>query len=251
MSEEKTGLTVPKDALALWEGEADTGFEGTGSEDFQITFLNLLQKGSPQVDDAKAEYKKQASVGQFYDPATDELMDDVSVVVCHYKRAMVEWKPDRGGFGGSHAPGIEIGMKRNDKNQPVFDNGNYLQDTRYFFCLRKTKDNDFVPVVIALSSSQIPRAKTWMTRMKSRKIEREDKTKFNPPSWCSYWTLTSTSEQNDKGTWKGWKMEKGEDIVDAEVLKKAKETHEMFKAAENNLNPAPTSGEEDTDKGAM
>lgn len=243
-------MTVPKDALALWAGEGETGFETAGSEDFQIPFLQLLQKGSPQVDDAKPEYKKEAKVGQFYDPATDELMDELSVIPCHYKAAMVEWKPDMGGFAGVHPVGFEKDLKRNDKGQYVLESGNLLVDTRYFFCLRKTDSGDLAPVIIALSSSQIKRAKTWMTRMRSRKIEKPDGTNFTPPMWSSFWNLTSTSEQNDKFTWKGWKMEKGDDVTDADVFKKAKETREMFMASENNINPSAPAQDGD-DSGAM
>ncbi len=243
---------IPEGAMKLWEEEKATGFEGADSEEFQIPFLLLLQKGSPQVDDGKPEYKEEAKVGQFYDPATDELMDQVSVIVCHNKRAMVEWKPDQGGFAGTHPVGAEGKIKPNEKGQFVLENKNYLVDTRYFFCLRKTKDDDLVPVIVALSSSQIKRARTWMTRMRSRKVEKADGTKFTPPMWSSFWTLTSTAENNDKFTWKGWKMEKGADVTDAAMFNKAKETREMFMAAENTINPSATAtAEAEGEEGAM
>ena len=251
MNEKKKITKAPENAMAMWSESADTGFENTDSADYQIPFLALLQKLSPQIDEDKPEYKKGASIGQFYDAATDELMNSVSVIVCHYKHAMVEWKPNRAGFAGMHPSdfGADI-KKRNDKGQLVMENGNLLIDTRYFFCLRLTADKELVPCIIALVSSQISRAKTWLTRMRNRKIEKADGTKFRPPMWSAFWKITSTAESNDQGHWKGWKMEKGDDVTDKDMFNKAKETRQMFMDSENNMSPGGASEDKD-EEGAM
>ena len=84
----------------LFESKPGEGFEGMTQDDLVVPFIKLLQKGSPEVDEDKGEYMEDAEVGMFLDAATHELMEEVNFVVCHYHRAMVEWRSrdDGGGF---------------------------------------------------------------------------------------------------------------------------------------------------------
>lgn len=220
---------VSKDMLALMGSEAGAGFENASSADFSIPFLSMLQDISPMCKRSDPAYNAEAIPGMFHDASTGELLTEVRVVPCHYARKMVEWKPSRGGFAGQHDPGIEVGLPVNAKGQPELPNGNFLADTRYFFCLRLKEDGEATPVIIALASSQIKKAKTWMTRMDNMRLEGPSG-KFRPPMYSHIWKLSSMQESNDQGTWFGYKMEVEGPVNAVELFKKAKESRTVFQS---------------------
>lgn len=229
-------------AIALYEqsvGEGDTGFEDTKSDDFLIPFLNLLQKTSPQCDPDSPAYIEGARGGQFYDPATGELMDEVEVIPCHYKHAMVEWAPrdEGGGFKGQHPPGTEQGLERDETGKFLLKNGNYLADTRYFFVLRRNKEGDLLPNVISMASTQIKKGKQWMTRMQAIRVTGAGGKRFMPPMYAHSWKLTSIPEENDKGSWRGYKIEMVGPVVDPVLFQAAKDARSMFTALDTQIKP--------------
>ena len=256
-SVQKQALTAPplvsaKTALAQLEGE-ETGFESTNSQDYSIPFLTLLQKGSPQCDDSKGGFIKEARPGMFFDAGSGELLDVVRVVPCHYSRKIVEWKSREsgGGFVAQHEPGEEETLPRNDKGVPYRENGNILVDTRYFFCMRLNENNDSTPVIIAMSSTQTKKAKLWMSRMQAIKATGEGGKRFTPPMYSHVWKLTSVSEQNDKGTWKGYKIELEGPITAGDLFRQAKDSRELFRSTEVKPQALLTEYTEDSSKSAM
>lgn len=223
---------IPNSALAMYEGE-ETGFEETSAADYAIPFLNLLQKGSPQCDKDESAYIKGAEAGMFLDTGTGELLESVRIVPCHYTRKFVEWKPreEGGGLVAQYEPGEEPQLPMNEKGQPQRENGNILVDTRYFFCIRLNGENEPSPVVVSMSSTQTKKAKTWMSRMQAIKATGENGMRFTPPMHSHVWVLSSVTESNDKGSWKGFKIELEGPITAKDLFQKAKDNREMFKAA--------------------
>jgi hypothetical protein len=86
------------------------------------------------------------------------------------------------------------------------ENGNFLADTRYHFVLIVSKDGSTAPAVISLTSTQIKKSKQWMSQMNSLKIVGK-KGPYTPPMSSHLYTATTVKEENDKGSWKGWKIE--------------------------------------------
>lgn len=207
--------------------ESESGFEGTGAGDYSIPFLALLQKLSPQCDESDDAYVQGAKPGLFYNGATGKLHTTVRVIPCFYKRSMVEWKPERGGFVAQHEPGVEEGLPKNDRGVPTLPNGNLLVDTRYFMCLQLDEEGNRSPIVVALTSTQLKKAKTWMSRMQALKVEGPHG-KFTPPMYSHVWVLSSMDESNDKGSWKGIKMELEGPVNSAEMFAEAKQNRETF-----------------------
>lgn len=246
-------IDPPKNAMALWEGEKETGFESTDSGDYQIPFIYLLQKGSKQVDEDNGEHIPGAKPGLFLDTSTCELLETITVIPCHYKRAMVEWKPREsgGGFVAHHPVGYEQGLQKNEKGKFVNEVGNIIEDTRYYFCLRMLKDGEAIPCVISFSASQIKKSKNWMSKMKALKATGKDGNKFTPPMWSHTWKMSSVAENNDQYTWKGYKIELEGPVVDSGLFQKAAEAREMFKASESNLNPSVIENVEDKEDIAL
>ena len=84
-------------ALALPGGynygdDAGSGWENTGTEDFTIPFLAILQSMSPQVQETEAEFIEGAKAGMLINTATQELYDGkegVELVPCYTQHLFV------------------------------------------------------------------------------------------------------------------------------------------------------------------
>jgi hypothetical protein len=202
---------VPAD---LFEQDAGSGFEHTDSDAYAIPFLAILQKGSPQCDEDDGAYIEGAKPGMLFNTVTAELYDGIKgvlVIPACFQHNMVEWVPREagGGMRGIYKPGDPIMEKtvRDDRGRFVLPNGNYLADTRYHFAILLKENDEFEPVVISMSSTQIKKSRHWMTKMKSILLSKEDGSKFEAPMMSHIYRLTTISESNDQGSWKGWKIE--------------------------------------------
>ena len=211
-----------------------------------------MQTNSPEVDESDGAYVTGARPGMFLDTGTGEVMTELRMIPCHYKRAMVVWKPDRGGFVGQHEVGYEANLprkQRDGKDTGIFidRDGNEVVDTRYFFCERLTADNDALPVILPFTSTQIKKAKTWLTRMQAMKATGPNG-RFTPPMYSHVWKITSVQEENALGKYKGYKVDLDSQITDPALFQVAKDAREMFKAADTKVKP-PGEGEPMTDAG--
>ena len=238
----KTVQTAAQKALAVIYDDAETGFEDTTGEDYALPFLKLLQKMSPEVDPDDGGFVSKAKVGQFYNNATALLSDTVEVVPCHYRRAMVEWKPQDagGGFVAQHEVGIEVGLER-EGGKFITEDGTEIADTRYFFCLQITEDGP-QPVVVSLSSTQIKKAKSWLTRMQALKMTGPDNRRSTMPMFANVWRLGDIPESNDKGSWRGYKIDLVGPVNDPELAQAAKDARQMFTQMAHRVKPPEEGG---------
>jgi len=204
-----TALAQPLD----FSRDAGAGFEEADADSFAIPYLTVLQKNSPQCDDASGSYVKGAKPGMFFNTVTGELYDGpVRVVPVHYERRFVQWAPrdEGGGFRGSHMASDQIVQRaeRDDSTgRLMLENGDYLSDTRYHFCLLVKKDGSTTPVILSLASTQIRKSRNWMTTMQGIKLRRPDGSPFTPPSFSHFYAVTTVPEQNEKGSWKGLRVD--------------------------------------------
>lgn len=238
----------------LFEATPAEGFEGMSADDLAIPFLKLLQKMSDEVDKDAGAYIEGAEAGMYLDTATGELMKTVDFVVCHYHRAMVEWR-DRdagGGFIAQHPVGYETQFEREMRNDKwtgrwvVPESGNYLADTRYFFGLRLREDGPPAPSVLSFSSTQIKKARAWLTRMQTLRGVNSDGEKYTLPIFAGIWNLTSVPEENDQGSWRGYKIDHAGIIEDTELVEAAKMARKIFSSAASQFTPTSEGGTVET-----
>jgi len=240
--------------MELFESVPGEGFEGVTADDLAIPFLKLLQKMSDEVDKDASAYVEGAEAGMFLDTATGELTEEVEFIACHYHRAMVEWR-DRdsgGGFIAQHPVGHEAQFDREtrgDKWTGRWRTGpeTHLVDTRYFFGLRLKSDGTVSPAVISLSSTQIKKARTWVTKMRTLQGENADGQKYQLPIFAGIWSLTSVHEENDQGSWHGFKIEKIGIIEDAELARAAADARGIFSSAASQFPPVSEGGAVESD----
>lgn len=220
-----------------FEEDAGAGFEDTNAEDFAIPFLKLLQSLSPAVDEDDEAYIDGAKAGDFLETVSEDVFsgkDGLSVIPCYYRRAYVKWAPREtgGGFMGELDPGDPAikNTTRNAKGEDIDAEGNIIQDTRMFYLLIIHPVTGLpVPAILSLASTQLKKARQWMTKMNNIKLEGK-KGLFTPPSYSHIYKLTTIGEENAKGKWKGLKVETEGPITDADLYATAKEFHTTIKA---------------------
>ena len=199
--------------LMNFEADHDVGFEMAGRDAYAVPFLIVLQTNSPQCAEDSGAYVKGAKPGMFLNTATKELYDGkkgVIIVPASYQHKYTEWVPrdQGGGYRGEHLyEDVDTTkLQRDPSGKFILDTGNCLVDTCYHFCLQLTGQGPRM-IVLALSSTQLKKSRNWMTLMKTIKFEGKTGYKFTPPMFSHSYKLTTVTETNDKGTWKGVAIE--------------------------------------------
>jgi hypothetical protein len=236
---------VPAAAPIDFSADAGSGMEGADAQSFAIPFLSVLQKGSPQVDEASGVAIEGARQGMFFNSVTGRMYDGKSgliIVPAAYQRRFVRWAPREtgGGFKGEltadqaaqlRAAGAvvevdgrlffpdeagNVNPKRSDR----------LADVRNHFCVMVDPNTgEFSNVLISLTSTQIKKSKTLMSMLASVKLKRGDGSLYTPPTYSQQIRVTSTPEQNDQGSWFGVRFESEGLVTDVLLYEAAKAFH--------------------------
>lgn len=218
---------------------ANSGFEEADKDAYAIPFFQLLQKGSPQVDEDDGAYIEGTKPGMILNTVDETVFDGklgITVIPVHYRRTFVEWVPrdEGGGFVQEHSAedGLKLHTMVNDKNQDVLDNGNQLVDTRSHFVLVLTEDGGYVPGILAMTSTQMKKSRKWMSVMQGIRMKRKDGTMFTPPMFSHTYTVVSVPESNDKGTWHGFNVKVKGQLSDPLMYDAAKAFREAILSGE-------------------
>lgn len=190
------------------EAQAGAGMETVGVKDMAIPFLKILQALSPECKKSKPEYIEGAEEGKICNTVTGELYDSVQIVPCFYQFVINEWKPDRGGYVGTHlesSPALAK-ARRNAKGSLVSEDGNDLVDTANWYVLIRTHDGNWTWGVLAFTSTQLKKSRNLMSRLQSIKMNGKNGL-FTPPIYAHILDLSTVPESNDQGDWSGWKIE--------------------------------------------
>lgn len=190
---------------------AGAGLENVRASDLLVPRLTILQALSPQVNKRKSEYITGAEAGMIADVGTGELfVDGLWFLPVQYRKDYLEWAPRDSGKGlvAVHTdPAILDATSRNDRNQPVLPNGNYIAETAQFFGLNLSAGRrwSFIP----MTSTQLKRARKWNTLATGEKLKRPDGSEFTPPLFYRTYNLAVSEESNAEGDWFGWRVDRG------------------------------------------
>ena len=224
--------------------DAGAGMEGAGQESFAIPFLSVLQKGSPQVDEASGAAIEGARAGMLFENVTGRMFsgkDGVVIVPCSYKREFLRWgaRDNGGGFKGAYSPEDVADMRA--KGQIVELEGRLyapepdgsvsdkksdrFNDTRNHYVLIMDQDTGaWTEALLSLTSTQIKKSKMLMSALASVKLK-NNAGMYTPPTFANFVRVTTVGESNDKGTWFGVKFELAGQVDRAEVYAAAKAFH--------------------------
>lgn len=222
--------------------DAGAGMEGASVESFAIPFLNVLQKGSPQVDETSGAAIPGAKAGMLFESISGQMIDGktgISIVPCAYRRVFLHWSESKG-FQGEMLP-EEVAKKRADGIIVEHKNRLYLPEKKggqidpeetdriadarnHYVLIIDNKSGAFRQALISLGSTQIKKSRALMTALASVKMEVNGKL-ITPATFANLVKVTTVPESNDKGTWFGWKFELAGFVTSAEVYSAAKHFH--------------------------
>ena len=241
--EEKTTALVVADMD--FAADAGAGMENAGQESFAIPFLSLLQKGSPQVDEASGAALEGARAGMFFENVTGRLFsgkDGVIIVPCSYRREFLRWgaRANGGGLRGVYSP-EEVAEMRTKGQVVEMDGRLYapeqdksinpeksdrFNDTRNHYVLIIDQETGaWSEALLSLTSTQIKKSKMLMSALASVKLKNGAGQLYTPPTFANFVRVTSVGESNDKGTWFGVKFELAGQVDRSEVYAAAKAFH--------------------------
>jgi hypothetical protein len=200
-------------SIALFGDDLDSGFENVTQEDTTLPYVRILGQLSAEVNEGEGKYISGAKPGMIYNNITNEIFDGkkgIKVVPCYYKRDFPE-KSDKGDGMAitvvTHSVGspiIETGKREGSKIR--LPNGNYLEETAYYYVLMETKSGGMTPALITMKSSQLSVSKKWIAMMKLMQVEDGKGGHKRPPMHGVVYNLSSALQKNDKGSWYGWSV---------------------------------------------
>jgi len=223
MAMAKTDIAAPQQTLPStdldFEGFAGAGMENVSASDLLVPRLAILQALSPQLSKKKAEFIEGAEIGDIADLGTGELFKDgILFLPVHYRKDYLEWAPRSTGKGlvnVHHDPAILDRCTRDEKNRPITAEGNLIAETAQFFGLNLSADRRkcFLP----MTSSQLKKARKWMTLATGEKLKRGDGSEFVAPLFYRSYHLTTAEESNGDGEWAGWSVARGAALPELEI----------------------------------
>ena len=220
------------------------------ARDTAIPYISILQTTSPQINPSKAEHIESAKAGQLFNTVTQETFDTLKVIPVFYHLKYVEWKPREQGGGFINSHDAESGIIGQTKRDPMtgkmtLPNGNHIVQTAYHYVLMLNADGGYQNAVISMSSSQLKKSRRWNSLMLSQKIK-GPQGMFTPPTYAMTYTLLSVSESNDRGSWFGFSIEKGDQVTDASIYGESKAFAKS--AASGSVDAKPAAPQITTDK---
>jgi hypothetical protein len=214
-----------------------TGLENVTADDLLIPRLTILQKLSPQVDETKPLFDPKARVGMIYDVGLQQgFGNQLHILPVHFVKQWLEWGSRKSGKGlvAIHSSKDILGKtKRDEKNRPMMENGNYIAETAQFYCLNLDAKNrrSFLP----MASTQLKRAKRLITLSTQEKLIglREDGSEFEFPAPLYYRTykLGTMVDANAEGSWISWTVDSDISIDELPDVDNLMEEVKDFRAA--------------------
>jgi len=213
-----------------WEG---LGAETAEADDFLMPFVQIAQALSPQIDSSESSYIDGLQQGMFFNTATGEVYGkEITVVPTKFERKWLEFKlrEEGGGLVEIHDNYDEKGLTTRDSiNRSINDAGNQIIDSRSFYCLVKNADDFFEPAIISMKGTQGKKARQWLTLMTGMKWKTKDGRSFTAPLFSHTYILTTAKEKNDKGSWHGYVISKGDPMMPTDGDERFDAAHAFYK----------------------
>lgn len=232
MSEAIVKVETQLPAVVDYSKYAGAGTEQASAGDYALPFLAILQKLSPQVDEADLRYIEGAKAGMILETATNQLFngkDGIMVIPCHFKKDMIEWQPREagGGFIKSHGWNETLMNQctKDDRGRMILPNGHLLVDTKYEYVMVLDPQHP-VQAVISMTSTQLKKSRKWLSMIAMRTLVGSNGKVFQAPSFAFTYKLTTGQESNEKGSWYGWQIEMGPLQEDPDVARSAIRFHQ-------------------------
>lgn len=203
----------------------------TDPNDSSLPFLAIIQSNSPQIIEENSKYIPDAKAGFIFNTATrvawpsrmSKQEEGVLVIPCGQQKQWVEWKPNRGGYAGSHPFSMEtirsLGARKmkmvvegKEREQIVLPSGNILTETAYTFLIVEG-----MPMVLGASSTALGAMRDWMSYRRAQRIGGREL-----PSFAKQYRLRTVQQTKDNNTWYNWSFQDAGFVADPVLYDAAK-----------------------------
>lgn len=195
----------------FFQQNAGAGLDNVTAADMLVPRLTILQGLSPQLKRNNSAYIEGAKVGDICDVGTGMVFPGpILFLPVYYRKDYLEWAPRESGGGlvQIHSdPAILDQTTRNERKQPVLPNGNIIAETAQFYGFNLSAGGQmcFLP----MSSTQLKKARKWITLAASEKLRRKDGSEYVAPLFYRAYELGTADESNAQGEWVGWTVNRG------------------------------------------
>ena len=212
------------EVFSLAEAKQGDGLSNVSTKDVMIPRIKLLQKMSPECDNASLP---EAKAGQIFNSASQNVYDGptgIRVVPCEYIRTYVEWAPE--GTGNKAPVNIHPATsnimskakKSPTDNRFYLDNGNYVEETaNHIVLILDDKNNVESRGILTMKSSQLKKSRQWNYMMMTASMESGGK-KITPPSYAYVYRLSTQVEETQGKKYYGWVIAKEEVVPSKDVF---------------------------------
>ena len=198
------------------------------AEDYSIPYLNMLSKGSPQVDEENDKFIKEAKKGQIFNTVTENCSDVLTVLPVYYRRRYVEWYNDR---TKNMAPVNEYLpeefqtfqkegkiVRGDDKKDRFVGKGDtYVENTAEHYVI-VIDGQSWYKALIKMKGSQLKKSKQWNSIMSNQRRVDGDEI-YQPKDFAMSYNLSGRPEKNDQGSWHGWVVSQNKWIDELGLVK--------------------------------
>lgn len=205
-------------------GDERAGGKQVTRDDLAIPRLAVLQAQSRAITGAKgAVVIPEAKASDIYDSVYNKLYNGkigIEVVIVHYRRTYVEWKPDRGGFVKDHGDDQKlVATCTENKRKLILPNGNELSLNAEFFVYLLHGNRVAGQAVIGMASTNLGVSRKMVTQLMSGEVRNPATGKMVKPAFYHYaWRLTTTLKSNDQGSWFVWDFVQSRELLDPQAF---------------------------------
>jgi hypothetical protein len=198
----------------LFGEDAGMGGEDVRAQDMLIPFVTILQKLSPQLNKRKNEYIEGAEEGMILETSSGRVFEGekagIKVVPIKYARRYTEWVPREkgGGLIGERDESILDSCIQQEKGGYKTASGNDVVVSGNFYVLIVQDDAKPIKAIISMSASQLKKARGWVSNLQEQTITMSDGSVKDAPYYSNVYRLTTIPQENDQGSWFGWKIER-------------------------------------------
>lgn len=232
---ETVGLPAEISSFLLEDSGKGVSF---AQEDNIVPLIYLLQANSPALKKSSPNYLEGSAAGDIWkrNSIHQQLIKGEEGFLfqpCHFEKVWLEWRPNRGGFAGSHperpsdAKETEIMHEGKPRLIWVRKNGNQVVETRQHVGFANGE-----AYVISFSSTGHTVSRTWMQMMNQQYIPGTNKI---APSFSRLYKLTSVERTKDANSWFVFKVEDAGWVTKREDYEKGKALHEAFTRGEKKV----------------
>lgn len=215
-----TGHEIPAEDIDF-SANAGEGLTGHKMSDYKVPFLTIVQDLSPQRKETDAKYDPDAKCGMIVNTVSGDIIEVrasldkyIEVVPVSRETEYIEWAPKRGGLVAVHKNESILGQTKkgtgDDATKDFLPNGNIIDTTSKWFVMLKQGDNEYIPVIIAMSRSNLKHSRAWLTKISNERMKRADGSVYQPAMYSRHWKLSTVPEVKNGNTYFAWNTEPGE-----------------------------------------